>query len=150
MNGYAVQVGLVRVIDGDTVIVRAVGMRGVVFAYRTTLFDCPEGAPVALQWIAPGAEARVRFADYKAPELNRPGGQEAKDALANAFYRNNEDLWLFVESPADTNRNGRVDLPEVLRQLTSFERIVGRIMAGSWDGGCQEITKAVKGNSHEH
>ena len=140
MNGYALQVELLRVIDGDTVVVRAIGDDdGVVRAYRTTRFECPVGTAIKLRIIQPGTAANVRFANFSAPELRQPGGREAKDALQAAFAANKEKLWLFVESPKDTNQNDRVDLPEVLRQRVSFNRIVGRILVGDADTGCRDI-----------
>ena len=139
MDGYAVQVELVRVIDGDTVVVRAVGSGGFVWAYHTTLFCCPFGDPVQLRFIDVGAEANVRFAEHNTAELQEPGGQEAKDELIKYFAQNEKERWLFVESPKDTNKNEIVDLPEVFRQRVSFGRIVGRIMIGNRNNGCRNI-----------
>ena len=140
MDGYAVKVKCIRVIDGDTVVVAAVGdADDVVRAYRTTLFECPEGGPVRLRAITHGMEANVRLADFSAPEMREPGGEECKGTLIRVLEENRWDLWLFVERPVDTNGNGLTDLPEVLRQRVSFNRVVGRIMVGNFDDGCRSV-----------
>ncbi len=92
MNGYAIEVELVRVIDGDTVVVQAKSA----LAYRTTLFECPMGSSIKLRLIKPGARAHIRFAGYDAPEKREAGGRAATDALRLAFDENEEPLWLFV------------------------------------------------------
>ena len=133
MNGYAVHVELVRVVDGDTIEVRAVGENDVVLAYQTTLENCPTGEPTPLRLVKPGATAHIRFADYNAPEKREPGGAEATHKLQAAFEKNTEPLWLFVEQPKDKHGDGRIDIPDMLRQWVSFGRIIGRIITGGED-----------------
>ena len=144
MNGYALRIKIIRVIDGDTVVVRALGgPDGVVLAYQTTLFECPVGSMVKLRTVIAGMEANVRLQGFSAPELKQPGGEEAKQDMIKVLRKNEGCLWLFIERPKDTNKNGIIDLPEILRQRVSFCRIVGRIMAGGFDDGCQNVVDMI-------
>jgi len=67
--------------------------------------------------------ARVRLKDCWAPELNEPGGQEARDAMVR-FTRNKDAV---LEVPFD--RMNRLD------DVLSFGRIVGRVYADGRDVG---------------
>lgn len=99
-HGLSVPVVVQRVIDGDT-----------------------------LEVILPsGRSIHIRVEGFDAPEPTTTRGKVATQALENLLGPN-EVLTAFVPLPEDKDKNGKLDLDELLKVL-SFTRIRAYLFAG--------------------
>jgi len=104
--GLTIPVDVVRVIDADTLIVRS----------RLS-----------------GREITVRLAGCDAPEKNTAAGREATQFVEEYLdAKGTMQTLLHVAWPEDRDGNGAIDTDELLRQLCSFERVVGSIWVGGY------------------
>jgi hypothetical protein len=93
--GLTIPVSIVRVIDGDTIVVKS----------RLT-----------------GRKIHARLADCSTPELSTPRGQEAKTFLNRLFSEYDAEILCHWDWPTDKDGNGIIDLDEILMAWTTFER----------------------------
>lgn len=80
-----------------------------------------------------GRICKVRLDNVRAPELADVGGDEVRKRVAK-LCNGAEEMALYVPLPSDRNRDGRLDIPELIGSLT-FDRIVGRIFLDGIDLG---------------
>jgi len=117
--GICFPVEVVRVIDGDTVIVRSTR------SHR---------------------ECRVRLRNCDAPEMGTGAGKAAKEWLVGYLddHRDAEKL-LHLPLPGDTDGSGTIDLDEIIRQAFSFERLQANLYV---NGYSLSETMGVMGFAH--
>ena len=74
----------------------------------------------------------VRLIDCWAPEMREEGGPASKDFLTSLLEEYDEPLRLWLPPLKDTDRDGILDIKEILSQMT-FDRVPGRLFLGTQD-----------------
>ena len=92
---------------------------------------CRDGDTVEVRLRVLGTVA-VRLLDIEASELSEPGGPEAKVFLEDLLGENDDQLWLWLPPFKDKDRDGVLDLKEILTQ-TTFDRVPGVLFIGTQD-----------------
>ena len=80
-----------------------------------------------------GQVVAVRLQDCWVAELNTKEGEKAKAFLDDLLSQWDSAIRLGVPLPHDTDNDGVVDVTELLKQVVSFDRVVGRLWLGSED-----------------
>jgi len=106
----------------------------------------PLGICLPVQWIRAidadtievklrtGQHAKIRLKDVDAPELNTSEGKIARDYVNSIWLSHEEqDVRLWLPLPEDTDKSGVIDIHEIIRDVLSFERCVGRIFVSGID-----------------
>ena len=103
----------------------------------------PEGLTTRIRWkrvidgdtievvLRSGRLARVRIAGFDAPEARSVDGIAATHALTGLLETTaDKPLRLYIPAPEDKDKNGTLDLDELL-SILSFERVCAYLFAGT-------------------
>lgn len=103
-HGLSLPIQCVRVIDGDTI----------------------------EAMLPSGRSCILRIDGYDAPERNTARGVLATEALERLL--DSRELTLWISWPKDTDKNGKLDLDEILKHLL----VIGERLRGTlWSGSCR-------------
>jgi len=93
-----------------------------------TLVKVSDADTIAVE-LRTGETIRVRLIGCNAPESKTLAGMRATHYVENLLE--DEDLWLHIPLAKDKNDDEHISLTEILRQLFSFDRAMGRIWIAS-------------------
>ena len=79
-----------------------------------------------------GKVIAIRLDGIDAPELTTAAGRRAKKFVDSLLELNDEPLYVWLEPPKDLDKDGRIDIDEILK-TASFDRWPGHLFVGSED-----------------